>query len=205
MATSYYLLNADTLLEPRYVEKIVRPFKDARVAIAAGCVLTRYTNAAWERGRSIEYLFGFHFQRPIQNSANAPVVCSGCCSAFRREWLVQQGGFPERTIVEDMDYTWTQQIRGYRAVYVGGAVAYAANQILPFLRKQVKRWMAGFFQNVRIHARMLVRHKPMLALCGCFLRVLRDPHGSPLVRHAADCDAGVRRQLGRCDGMVDAC
>src|SRR6476659_1370167 len=71
-------VDADTLLEPDYVAKIVRPFEDAQVAIAAGCVLTRYTNAAWERGRSIEYLFGFHFQRPIQNSANAPVVCSGC-------------------------------------------------------------------------------------------------------------------------------
>jgi cellulose synthase/poly-beta-1,6-N-acetylglucosamine synthase-like glycosyltransferase len=179
-------VDADTLLEPTYIEKIVRPFEDARVAIAAGCVLTRYTNAAWERGRSIEYLFGFHFQRPIQNSANAPVVCSGCCSAFRREWLVQQGGFPERTIVEDMDYTWTQQIRGYRAVYVGGAVAYAADpDSLPFLRKQVKRWMAGFFQNVRIHARTLVRHKPMLALwvfLACF-EILTAPlwYATPLI------------------------
>jgi len=179
-------VDADTLLEPDYVAKIVRPFEDAQVAIAAGCVLTRYTNAAWERGRSIEYLFGFHFQRPIQNSANAPVVCSGCCSAFRREWLVEQGGFPERTIVEDMDYTWTQQIRGYRAVYVGDAVAYAADpDSLPFLRKQVKRWMAGFFQNVRIHAGMLVRHKPMLALwvfLACF-EILTAPlwYATPLI------------------------
>lgn len=179
-------VDADTLLEPTYVERILRPFDDTRVAVAAGCVLTRYSNAVWERGRSIEYLFGFHFQRPIQNSANSPVVCSGCCSAFRRDWLVEHGGFPERTIVEDMDYTWTQQIAGRRAVYVGGAVAYAADpDSLPFLRKQMKRWMAGFFQNVRIHTGSLIRRKPLLALwvlLACF-EILTAPlwYATPLI------------------------
>ncbi|WP_327223129.1 hypothetical protein OG301_36205 [Streptomyces platensis] len=51
------------------------------------------------------YLFGFHWHRPIQARANSPMVCSGCCSVFRRDDLMAFGGFPERTIVEDMDYT----------------------------------------------------------------------------------------------------
>ncbi len=50
-------------------------------------------------------LFGFHWHRPIQARANSPMVCSGCCSVFRRDDLMAFGGFPERTIVEDMDYT----------------------------------------------------------------------------------------------------
>ena len=63
-----------------------------------------------------------------------------------------------------MDYTWTQQIAGKRAVYVTKAVAYAADpHDYTYLRKQVWRWMSGFFQNVRIHGRQL-RRKPMLAL-----------------------------------------
>jgi N-acetylglucosaminyltransferase len=158
-------VDADTVLAPDYIEKIKPAFEDPEVVVAAGNVQTRFTRTAWERGRSIEYLFGFHWHRPIQNGANSPVVCSGCCSAFRRETLVAFGGFPERTIVEDMDFTWSMQIAGRRAVYVGDAVAWAADpETLTYLRKQVWRWMAGFFQNVRLHLGHLVTRKPMLAL-----------------------------------------
>lgn len=158
-------VDADTVLARDYIEKIKPAFADPRVVVAAGNVQTRYTRTIWERGRSIEYLFGFHWHRPIQNRANSPVVCSGCCSAFRREPLVAFGGFPERTIVEDMDFTWSMQIAGNRAVYVGDAVAWAADpETLTYLRKQVWRWMAGFFQNVRLHLGKMVTRKPMLAV-----------------------------------------
>jgi cellulose synthase/poly-beta-1,6-N-acetylglucosamine synthase-like glycosyltransferase len=157
-------VDADTVLADNYIELIVVPFANPDVVVAAGCVLTKVTKTPTERGRSIEYLFGFTFYRPIQNMSHSPVVCSGCCSAFRRSTLVDFGGFPERTIVEDMDYTWSQQCLGNRAVYVGAAVAYAADpETYGYLKKQVWRWMSGFFQNVRIHRTNLV-HKPMLAL-----------------------------------------
>lgn len=158
-------VDADTVLADNYVELIKKPFDDPEVAIAAGCVLTKHSKTITERGRSVEYLFGFHFYRPIQNSANSPVVCSGCCSTFRTDWLKDFGGFPERTIVEDMDYTWSQQIAGKKAVYVSEAVCYAADpENFKYLKKQLWRWMSGFFQNVRIHTKDLIRHKPMLAM-----------------------------------------
>jgi N-acetylglucosaminyltransferase len=158
-------VDADTVLAPDYIERIKPAFADPDVVVAAGSVQTRFTRTVWERGRSIEYLFGFHWHRPIQHLANSPVVCSGCCSAFRRDALVAFGGFPERTIVEDMDFTWSQQIEGRRAVYVGTAVAWAADpETLTYLRKQVWRWMAGFCQNVRLHLPRLITGKPLLAL-----------------------------------------
>jgi N-acetylglucosaminyltransferase len=158
-------VDADTVLAPDYIEKIKPVFDDPSVVVAAGNVQTRFTRTPWERGRSIEYLFGFHWHRPIQHGAGSPVVCSGCCSAFRTETLTAFGGFPERTIVEDMDYTWSMQLAGRRAVYVADAVAWAADpETLTYLRKQVWRWMAGFCQNVRLHLGGLIRRKPMLAL-----------------------------------------
>jgi glycosyltransferase involved in cell wall biosynthesis len=157
-------VDADTILAADYVERIKRPFEDPRVVIAAGNVQTKVTRTVTERGRSIEYLYGFHFYRPIQNRAGAPVVCSGCCSAFRREILVASGGFPERTIVEDFDWTATQQIAGNKAVYVAAAEAWAADpETIRYLRKQMNRWMSGFFQNMRIHFWPAWRHKPVLA------------------------------------------
>jgi N-acetylglucosaminyltransferase len=157
-------VDADTILAADYVERIKQPFEDPRVVIAAGNVQTKVARTVTERGRSIEYLYGFHFYRPIQNRAGAPVVCSGCCSAFRREVLVASGGFPERTIVEDFDWTATQQIAGNKAVYVAAAEAWAADpETIRYLRKQMNRWMSGFFQNMRIHFWPAWRHKPMLA------------------------------------------
>jgi len=141
-------VDADTILAADYVERIKQPFEDPRVVIAAGNVQTKVARTVTERGRSIEYLYGFHFYRPIQNRAGAPVVCSGCCSAFRREVLVASGGFPERTIVEDFDWTATQQIAGNKAVYVAAAEAWAADpETIRYLRKQMNRWMSGFFQD----------------------------------------------------------
>ncbi|GLZ05143.1 hypothetical protein Acsp03_26090 [Actinomadura sp. NBRC 104412] len=161
-------VDADTILAPDYIEKLTPAFDDPAVAIAAGNVQTRFTRTLWERGRSTEYLFGFHFHRPIQAAAHSPMVCSGCCSAFRRDALLAHGGFPERTIVEDMDLTWSLQLAGRKAAYVGDAVAWAADpETLPYLRKQVRRWMAGFFQNVRLHLPRLLTRKPMLALWVC--------------------------------------
>lgn len=158
-------VDADTVLAPDYIARLKPAFDDPVVAVAAGNVQTRFTRTIWERGRSTEYLFGFHWHRPIQNAANSSVVCSGCCSVFRRDALMAFGGFPDRTIVEDMDVTWSHQIAGHRAVYVGAAVAWAADpETLTYLRKQVWRWMAGFFQNVRLHLGALVRRKPMLAV-----------------------------------------
>ncbi|WP_043634487.1 glycosyltransferase family 2 protein, partial [Nonomuraea candida] len=157
-------VDADTVLAPDYIERLRPAFADPAVNVAAGNVQTRFARTPWERGRSTEYLFGFHWHRPIQHLAGSPMVCSGCCSMFRRASLVAAGGFPERTIVEDMDFTWSQQLDGHRAVYVSDAVAWAADpETLTYLRKQVWRWMAGFMQNIRLHLPRLLTRKPMLA------------------------------------------
>jgi len=158
-------VDADTVFAPDYVKHIEKPFEDESVAIAAGCVLTRHSKTVWEKGRLIEYLAGFHWFREVQQAYNAPLVCSGCCSSFRMTYLQQFGGFPERTIVEDIDYTWSQQILGRRAVYVREAVAYAAEPIsLKYISKQLYRWKSGYFQNVRQHWWPMMKEKKALAL-----------------------------------------
>jgi cellulose synthase/poly-beta-1,6-N-acetylglucosamine synthase-like glycosyltransferase len=158
-------VDADTVLAPSYIERILEAFRNPDTVMAAGCVLPRAARTVWERGRRIEYLFGFHFHRPVQHMVGAPVVCSGCCCAFRLDDLRALGGFPERTLVEDMDLSWTFQRMGRRAEYVASAVAYVLDpKTYRFMRAQVWRWMSGFFQNVALHARYLPKEKPWLAV-----------------------------------------
>jgi len=158
-------LDADTVLADDYVELIKEPFADERVTIAAGAVQARFARTATERGRQIEYLLGFSFSRAVQAKVNAPAVCSGCCSVFRVSVLKAAGGLPEGTVTEDLDYTWTQQLSGARAVYVGAAVCWAIEPpSIGDMRKQTWRWMAGYVQCVRKHAPRMVRRKKWLAL-----------------------------------------
>lgn len=157
-------IDADTVIKPDFIEEIKKPFADPDVMVAAGFVNTKFTHTMMERGRRIEYLYGFHFFRPIQNAAGTPMVCSGCCSAFRREPLVARGGFPSGTVAEDMDYTWTQLTAGEKAVYATKAECVVEDPSTPKLyRIQTHRWMSGFFQNIRKHGLSLWR-KPMLAV-----------------------------------------
>ncbi len=158
-------VDADTVLASTYIERILEAFRNPETVMAAGCVLPRAAKTVWERGRRIEYLFGFHFHRPVQHMVAAPVVCSGCCCAFRLEDLRALGGFPERTMVEDMDLSWTFQRMGRKAAYVPSAVAYVLDpKTYRFMHAQVWRWMSGFFQNVALHGRHLPREKPWLAV-----------------------------------------
>jgi len=156
--------DADTLLAPDYFERIKKPFADPEVSIAGGYVQTRFTNSVAEKGRSMEYVSGQHLRKPIQMGLNSPIVSPGCNSALRVSYLKNAGGIPSRTLVEDMDYTWTEQIAGRKAAYVTDAVAYTIDPPdFQMLGKQLKRWMGGFLQCAKVNFKDLWQ-KPALAV-----------------------------------------
>lgn len=156
-------IDGDTMLDADYIEKLVPVFDDPEVSVASGCVLTQKQETIWEKARQLEYLFGFHWYRTIQQSVNSVTVCSGCCTVFRREWLEE--GFPETTLTEDIYYTWNQHIQGRKAVYVHNAIARAAEPTsAKYMNMQLKRWKNGWFHGFRLLYWKLLRRKPMVAL-----------------------------------------
>jgi biofilm PGA synthesis N-glycosyltransferase PgaC len=150
-------LDADTTLAPDALERLLPAFDEARVAAACGSVLPRRIKSIWERGRYVEYLFAFTFYKQVQDQYGAPLISSGCFSMYRTEALRSVGGWPARTLAEDMDLTWTFYRRGYAVRFLAGAVCYPLEpHSYGFLRKQLKRWSHGFVQNVRLHWRDLL-------------------------------------------------
>lgn len=155
-------LDADTILAPDAIEKILTAFDTPDVAAACGLVLPRYVRTIWERGRYVEYLLAFSFYKPIQNYFEKPMIASGCFSAYRTDALREVGGWSARTLAEDMDLTWTLYGRGYRVRFVADAVCYPIEpSSLPLMRKQLRRWSHGFAQNVQLHWRTVL-DVPML-------------------------------------------
>lgn len=152
------ILDADTTLAPDAIEKILPAFEDPEVAAACGFVIPRNVHSVWERGRYVEYLFAFSFNKQVQDFFGRPTISSGCFSVYRCAPLRRAGGWGQRTMAEDMDLTWTMYELGYRVRFVPEAVSYPVEpHDLAFLRKQLTRWSHAFIQNVRVHWRGIVR------------------------------------------------
>ncbi len=145
-------IDADTTLADDAVEKLLPAMDDEIVGAACGFVLPRHVNTIWERGRYIEYLYAFTFYKPIQDYYGRPMIASGCFSVYRTDELVSLGGWPTRTVGEDMDLTWVLYGKGYEVRYVADAVCYPIEPPnFNFMRKQLTRWSSGFWQCVAVH------------------------------------------------------
>jgi biofilm PGA synthesis N-glycosyltransferase PgaC len=145
-------LDADTILAPDAIQRMVEALADPDVAAASGFVLPRRVRTLWERGRYIEYLFTFGFLKQIQDYYDSPLISSGCFSIYRVSALRALGGWSDRTMAEDMDLTWSAYRAGWRVRFVPDAICYPIEPPdLRFTRTQLRRWSHGFVQNVRLH------------------------------------------------------
>lgn len=152
-------IDADTIVAPDGIEKLLAACSRKKtVAAACGFVLPRHVRSVWERGRYIEYLFAFTFYKPIQNYFGKPLISSGCFSVYRTAVLKEMGGWPSRTMAEDMDLTWSFYQKGYGVEFVPTAICYPIEpENFIFMRKQLMRWSHGFVQNVVQHWRGVMR------------------------------------------------
>ncbi len=151
------VLDADTMLAPDAIENLVPAFKNPRVAAACGFVLPRHVRTIWERGRYVEYLFAFSFYKQIQDYYQKPLISSGCFSMYRTDVLKECGGWPTRTLAEDMDVTWTLFEKGYQVRFVPEAICYPIEpEDFHLMKTQLRRWSHGFMQNLRLHWRAVL-------------------------------------------------
>jgi cellulose synthase/poly-beta-1,6-N-acetylglucosamine synthase-like glycosyltransferase len=145
-------IDADTILAPDALERLLAAMENEEVVAACGFVLPRRVRSIWERGRYVEYLFAFTFVKQVQDYYQRPLISSGCFSAYRTEALRGVGGWSARTMAEDMDLTWTFHGAGQKVRFVPGAVCYPLEpHNLDFMHRQLRRWSHGFVQNVRLH------------------------------------------------------
>lgn len=145
-------LDADTTLAVDAIEKLMAAFDQDSVAAACGFVIPRNVRTMWERGRYIEYLLAFTFYKPIQDHIGKPLISSGCFSMYRTDFLKEAGGWPQRTMAEDMDLTWSFHKKDFIVRFMPDAICYPIEpHNYHFMSKQLKRWSHGFVQNLQLH------------------------------------------------------
>lgn len=150
-------IDADTVLAPNAVERLVRHFEDERVGAVAGKAVVGNETSTIGKFQSLEYITSQNLDRRAFELFNAISVVPGAIGAWRRAALLSVGGFREDTLAEDADATVSLERKGYRVLYEPDAVAFteAPETVKAFL-KQRFRWMFGTLQMAFKHRAALL-------------------------------------------------
>ena len=131
-------------------------FEDPKVGILGSRMLPRRDCDTWySRMRGIECLFGFGCTRMGQQVVDGVGVVPGTYTAFRREPMIESGGFVDGMNGEDADQTCQFGRMGYRVVIDPRVVCYEdVPPTMPEFVEQRTRWSRA---NIHVFA----RHNPL--------------------------------------------
>lgn len=173
----FVCLDADSRLERDAVLRLAAEFiRDSETVVAGG--LVRIANGSvvkdgeWqsfeiperavERFQIVEYFRAFLAGRVSWGMTNSLLIVSGAFGVFRKQTVIDCGGYRTNTIGEDMEVVINihKQMRRarkkYRVVFCEDAVCWTQGPMsLKDLRSQRRRWQIGLMDS-------LLRHKTML-------------------------------------------
>lgn len=147
-------LDADTLFRPSTVRNLVKPFGSKRVGAVAGNpkVGNRVNMLTWFQ--VVEYVLTLNLERRAYALLGCVPVVPGAVGAWRRDAVIEVGGFTKATLAEDTDVTLALGRKGYHVTYAPDAVAFTeAPQTLAGLSRQRSRWAFGMLQCLWKHRR----------------------------------------------------
>ncbi|WP_433046167.1 bifunctional polysaccharide deacetylase/glycosyltransferase family 2 protein [Dactylosporangium sp. CS-033363] len=146
------MVDADTVVEPDSVHRLVQPFGDGTVGAVAGNVKVGNRRGLLGKWQHIEYVMGFNLDRRLYDTFGCIPTIPGALGAFRRRALTDAGGLTTDTIAEDTDLTMAVHRAGWRVVYQETARAHTeAPATLGQLWKQRYRWSYGTMQAIWKH------------------------------------------------------
>ena len=171
------VIDADSLLEEQSLTRAVLPFIEDPDTIAAGGIVRIANGCRVERGRvtevrlprshlamfqAVEYLRAFLAGRVAQSAVNGLLIISGAFGLFKRDAVVEVGGFRPDTIGEDMELVtrlhrvYRERGQRFRIVFQPEPTCWTeAPESLRMLARQRNRWQRGTLQVLGYHTRML--------------------------------------------------
>ncbi|RLF15749.1 MAG: hypothetical protein DRJ66_03995 [Thermoprotei archaeon] len=161
------VLDADTILEPDYIEKLTYVMElDPQIGVISGLVrlwlldsnpIRRAFAKAFRELNSLIYSLTI---RKLESAYGTMPNVNGCCALYRMEALKRIGGFPEDSLAEDAVITWELALRGYKASFLPDAIAYTVDSGSVWqLFKRMVRMVRGGYQGFIIRLRKLARKR----------------------------------------------
>jgi len=150
-------LDADTQFEPGTIARLARWFaSDDRLAAVAGNAKVGNRINIVTKWQALEYITAQNLERRALARLGAMTVVPGAIGAWRKQAILEVGGYPPETLAEDQDLTIAVQRKDWNVAYDQGAVAWTeAPQTLKQLARQRFRWAFGTIQCVWKHKRVI--------------------------------------------------
>jgi cellulose synthase/poly-beta-1,6-N-acetylglucosamine synthase-like glycosyltransferase len=171
-------IDADSLLEPDALTRIVRVFLEDSTTVAAGGVIRIVNGCVVRSGiveevglprsylarvQVLEYLRSFLSGRMGWDAMDATLIISGAFGMFQRGVVSEAGGYATDTVGEDMELVvrlhrfCREQGRPYRVAFVPDPVAWTeCPESLRVLGRQRDRWQRGLVESLFRHRAMLL-------------------------------------------------
>ncbi|HEX7976152.1 MAG TPA: glycosyltransferase, partial [Anaerolineales bacterium] len=178
--------DADTIIQPDAVEKLVRHLADPQVGAVAGNAKVGNRINILTRWQALEYITSQNLDRRAFAVLNCITVVPGAIGAWRRLLVLEVGGFDNDTLAEDADLTLRILRMGYRIDYEEQAIALTeAPDMIGGFVKQRFRWMYGTLQAAWKHRGVIFRPRygalGMFAIPNIFIFQVLFPLISPVM------------------------
>jgi cellulose synthase/poly-beta-1,6-N-acetylglucosamine synthase-like glycosyltransferase len=150
-------MDGDSTLTEDTLKYALPHFRHPDVAAVAGNVKVINRRGLWARVQALEYIEGLNMARRAQGFMRAVNIIPGPVGIFRRDVMLQLGGYEYDTYAEDADFTLKILAAGWRIVYDDRAIAWteAPESLLPLI-KQRYRWTRGILQALRKRKRVFI-------------------------------------------------
>ncbi len=155
-------LDADTQFEPDTIARLARWFStDEKLAAVAGNAKVGNRINLVTKWQALEYVTAQNLERRALARLGAMTVVPGAVGAWRKQAIMEVGGYPPDTLAEDQDLTIAVQRAGWNVAYDQSAIAWTeAPQTFRQLARQRFRWAFGTIQCVWKHKRSIVTGRP---------------------------------------------
>ena len=171
-------IDADSLFQENALLRVVRPFlEDPDRVIAVGGQVRVANGCRVERGRVVEprlptnilaafqvveYLRAFVASRLGLSAMNNLLILSGVFSLFRKDVVIEAGGYRAGVVTEDMELVlrlhrrMREQRRPYAIVFLPDPICWTeVPETLGTLARQRNRWYRGLIQTLWLHKSLL--------------------------------------------------
>ncbi|MFC1741669.1 glycosyltransferase [Nanoarchaeota archaeon] len=169
-------LDADSIVEPDALLKMVGYFKKNKVAAVTPSLKCTEPKTIWQRIQVIEFLLGVYLRKVFAYLGSIHVT-PGPFTIFRKSFFDKYGGYDTSTCTEDIEISLRIQSEGYEIENAVDANVYAVPMpTFNTTKRQRVRWYKGFMENTQKYKHILFSRKygnlGMFVMPSAFLSVL---------------------------------
>jgi len=180
-------MDADSILEPDALLRVVTPFVDEPdevvgvggiIRLVNGCTVeggrvsdVKLSRNWWVRFQVVEYLRSFLIGRLGWAQLNAQLLISGAFGLWRRDLVIEAGGYTATTLGEDAELTMRMHrlMRDkrvpYKITFVPDPVCWTeAPESRAVLKRQRRRWSRGLGESLWLNRKLAFN--PLHGTCG---------------------------------------